>query len=106
MTRQPAWSPSLPTRWGNASIYDTRIAHVRHTPTKNAFTYRSYSWLVDLDHLPEPPRPLRALAQFRAQTSVALARIQKVENIIYADVDTPAPAPGPQKAKKPAKTKA
>ena len=55
-----------------------------------------------------PPEPLRGaeLAQFRAQTSVALARIQKVENIIYADVDTPAPAPGPQKAKKPAKTKA
>ncbi len=55
-----------------------------------------------------PPEPLRGaeLAQFRAQTSVALARIQKVENIIYADVDAPAPAPGPRKAKKPAKTKA
>ncbi|HEY0659735.1 MAG TPA: M23 family metallopeptidase [Lysobacter sp.] len=35
-----------------------------------------------------PPEPLSgtALAQFRAQTGVALARIQKVENIIYADV--------------------
>ncbi|HEU0305818.1 MAG TPA: M23 family metallopeptidase, partial [Lysobacter sp.] len=35
-----------------------------------------------------PPEPLRgpALAQFRQQTSVALARIRKVENIIYADV--------------------
>ncbi len=34
-----------------------------------------------------PPEPLRgpALAQFRQQTSVALARIQQVENIIYAD---------------------
>jgi murein DD-endopeptidase MepM/ murein hydrolase activator NlpD len=36
-----------------------------------------------------PPEPLSgvALAQFRQQTSVALARIRKVENIIYADVD-------------------
>ena len=67
ITRQPVWSPSRPTRWGNASIYDTRIAHVRHTPTKNAFTYRSYSWLIDLDNVPTPPGPLRALAQFRAQ---------------------------------------
>jgi murein DD-endopeptidase MepM/ murein hydrolase activator NlpD len=35
-----------------------------------------------------PPEPLSGtvLAQFRAQTGVALARIQKVENIIYADV--------------------
>src|SRR5688572_23598288 len=42
-----------------------------------------------------PPEPLSgaALAQFRAQTGVALARIQKVENIIYADADAPAPAP-------------
>ena len=39
-----------------------------------------------------PPEPLTgaALAQFRAQTSRALARIRKVENIIYADVDAPA----------------
>ncbi|QSX79014.1 M23 family metallopeptidase [Agrilutibacter solisilvae] len=35
-----------------------------------------------------PPEPLTGgpLAQFRKQTSVALARIQEVENIIYADV--------------------
>jgi len=40
-----------------------------------------------------PPEPLsgRALAQFRTQTSTALARIRKVETIIYADVTEPAP---------------
>jgi hypothetical protein len=54
------------SRWGGAAIYDTAIAHVRHTPLRNAFRYRSYSWLVDLDHLPRPPRGLRALAEFRA----------------------------------------
>ncbi len=54
-------------RWGDAAIYDTVVAHVRHTPKRNAFRYRSYSWLVDLDHLPNLPWALRALAQFRAQ---------------------------------------
>lgn len=54
-------------RWGGAALYDTSIAHVRHTPVRNAFSYRSYSWLVDLDDLPRPPGPLRALAQFRAE---------------------------------------
>ncbi|MGQ0844165.1 MAG: DUF1365 domain-containing protein [Sporichthyaceae bacterium] len=42
------------------------MSHVRHTPLRNAFSYRSYSWLVDLDALPRPPGPLRALATFRA----------------------------------------
>jgi murein DD-endopeptidase MepM/ murein hydrolase activator NlpD len=39
------------------------------------------------------PEPLSgtALTQFRQQTSVALARIRKVENIIYADVDDATP---------------
>jgi len=43
-----------------------------------------------------PPEPLSgvALAQFRSQTSVALARIRQVENVIYADAG-PAPAPAP-----------
>ncbi len=48
------------------AIYDTRIAHVRHTPVRHAFGYRSYAWLVDLDELPRLPWPLRPLAQFRA----------------------------------------
>ncbi|NUS61744.1 MAG: peptidoglycan DD-metalloendopeptidase family protein [Lysobacter sp.] len=46
-----------------------------------------------------PPVPLggTALAQFRAQTSNALKRIQSVERVIYADA---APAPKPAKNKK------
>ena len=47
-----------------AAIYRTSIAHVRRTPLKNAFTYRSYSWYVDVDHLPTLPRLLRPLAGF------------------------------------------
>ena len=40
-----------------------------------------------------PPEPLRgtALAQFKAQTSQALAKIRQVENVIYADADTASP---------------
>ena len=49
-----------------AAIYRTSISHVRHTPLKNAFTYRSYSWFVDVDRLPRLPMLLRPLAVFRA----------------------------------------
>lgn len=49
-----------------AAIYRTSISHVRRTPLKNAFTYRSYSWFVDVDKLPRLPLLLRPLAVFRA----------------------------------------
>jgi len=46
-----------------------------------------------------PPEPLSgaALAQFRAQTGAALAKIRKVEDVIYADA-APAPAKGNKRA--------
>ncbi|HET6434086.1 MAG TPA: M23 family metallopeptidase, partial [Xanthomonadaceae bacterium] len=45
-----------------------------------------------------PPEPLKgaALAQFRAQTSNALARIRRVENVIYADASEHKPRPAKQ----------
>ncbi|WP_255769478.1 DUF1365 domain-containing protein [Pseudarthrobacter sulfonivorans] len=49
-----------------AAIYRTSISHVRQTPLKNAFTYRSYSWFVDVDRLPRLPGVLQLLADFRA----------------------------------------
>jgi DUF1365 family protein len=49
-----------------AASYRPSIAHVRRTPLHNAFTYRSYSWFVDVDRLPSLPWPLRLLADFRA----------------------------------------
>lgn len=48
-----------------AAIYRTSIGHVRRTPLRNAFTYRSYGWYVDVDHLPRLPRLLKPLAGFR-----------------------------------------
>ena len=50
-----------------AAIYRTSIRHVRRDPLENAFTYRSYSWFVDLDDLPVLPRWLRPLAGFHAK---------------------------------------
>lgn len=47
-------------------IVRTRIRHVRRKPIWHEFTYRSYSWLVDLDELPVLPRPLRPFARFRS----------------------------------------
>ncbi|WP_104060806.1 DUF1365 domain-containing protein [Arthrobacter sp. 4R501] len=49
-----------------AAIYRTSISHVRQSPLKNTFTYRSYSWFVDVDRLPVLPRLMRPLAVFRA----------------------------------------
>ena len=50
-----------------AALYECRIAHLRTAPVRNAFTYRSYQWLVDLDHLPRLRPGLRALARFDAR---------------------------------------
>ncbi|MGB8649189.1 MAG: DUF1365 domain-containing protein [Mycobacteriales bacterium] len=52
------------------ALYETTVQHVRRSPFRHAFTYRSYWWLVDLDHLPVLPRGLRALARFRPQDHV------------------------------------
>lgn len=52
------------------ALYETTIGHTRQTPFKHAFTYKSYWWLVDLDHLTVLPRGLRALARFRAEDHV------------------------------------
>jgi DUF1365 family protein len=35
-----------------AQIYEVTISHARSAPLRNVFRYRSYLWLVDLDHLP------------------------------------------------------
>jgi hypothetical protein len=46
------------------AIYDVTIRHSRTAPIRNAFRYRSFSWLVDIDDLPRLPRRLRAFAKF------------------------------------------
>jgi len=47
-------------------LYECKITHVRTSPLRNAFTYRTYQWFVDLDRLPALAPWLRPLAGFRA----------------------------------------
>lgn len=48
------------------AIVDAEIVHARTTPVRHSFTYRSTTWLVDVDDLPRPPRALRPFARFLA----------------------------------------
>ena len=50
-----------------AALYECMITHARTAPLRNVFTYRSYQWLVDLDHLPKLGPGLRLLAGFEAR---------------------------------------
>jgi DUF1365 family protein len=52
------------------ALYDTTITHLRTTPVRHRFSYRSYCWLVDLDDLPRLPRLLGPLARFEARDHV------------------------------------
>ncbi len=49
----------------SAQLVHSRITHTRLSPVRHAFTYRSVSWLVDIDSLPTLSAPLRPFAQFR-----------------------------------------
>lgn len=49
-----------------ARIYRTEVTHVRKTPLRNEFRYRSRWWLVDVDDLPHVPRPLGPFVRFDA----------------------------------------
>ncbi len=51
----------------DAALFECRITHARLAPLRNVFTYRSYLWLVDLDHLPRAGRVLRLLAGFSSR---------------------------------------
>ena len=59
------------------ALYKTTIHHVRQSPLKHAFTYKSYWWAVDLDDLPS----WGPLASFRASDHVGS------EPTIRANVD-------------------
>ncbi|MEV3854243.1 DUF1365 domain-containing protein [Streptomyces sp. NPDC050095] len=46
------------------ALYRVAITHVRSAPKKYALRHRTYMWLIDPDHPPELPPPLRPLARF------------------------------------------
>ncbi|TWS21592.1 DUF1365 domain-containing protein [Tsukamurella asaccharolytica] len=47
-------------------MYDTEIGHLRRSPVRHGFRYRSASWLIDVDAPPRVPWWLRPLVSFRA----------------------------------------
>jgi DUF1365 family protein len=64
-----------------AALYECRITHTRLAPLRNVFTYRTYQWLVDLDHLPRPGRALRLLAGFDSRDHLGDPRRPIRENL-------------------------
>jgi hypothetical protein len=62
----PRVGPGQPLA-GGALLYECRVFHARRAPLRNAFSYRTYEWLVDLDELPRPRGWPRLLAGFRAR---------------------------------------
>ncbi|MER5863423.1 DUF1365 domain-containing protein [Kitasatospora sp. NPDC002040] len=82
-TAPPATAPpgtDLPGPWG-ATLYETRITHVRTTPLRHAFAHRTSLWLVDLDRLPPVPALLRPLARFRAADHPGDPRLSLRQNL-------------------------
>src|SRR5690349_25074393 len=55
------------------AIYRTRITHLRRAPVHHYFEHRGYSWYVDVDDLPQLPRPLRPFARFEARDHFSAA---------------------------------
>ncbi len=47
------WRTPKPWPLTAPAIYRTTITHTRRKPWKRTFTHRSYTWLVDLDDLPD-----------------------------------------------------
>ncbi|MGW5328014.1 DUF1365 domain-containing protein [Streptomyces sp. NPDC004014] len=62
-----ASSAQEPAPAGPPALYPCTISHVRRAPQRYALRHRTYLWLVDLDHLPLLPLPLRPLARFSAR---------------------------------------
>ncbi|WP_234444569.1 DUF1365 domain-containing protein [Streptomyces sp. NRRL F-525] len=56
---------AVPTEVGTVpALYSCTIAHVRTAPRRYRLRHRTYMWLIDPDHPPQLPRPLRSLARF------------------------------------------
>ncbi|MFZ3565705.1 DUF1365 domain-containing protein [Streptomyces sp. BH097] len=49
------------------ALYSVTVAHVRTAPRRYALRHRTYMWLIDPEHPPDLPFPLRSLARFDAR---------------------------------------
>ena len=77
----PAGPAPLRPELATPALYECAIRHVRSAPVRNAFCYRTYQWLVDVDQLPELPRWLRPLASFRSSDHLGDPRRPLRQNI-------------------------
>ena len=64
MTRAARSSVSPSSTRDALSRYDCHITHVRRSPLRHRFAYRSPLWLVDVDRVPALPRVLRVVNRF------------------------------------------
>jgi uncharacterized protein len=80
VTGEPVTAGTRPVAPG-AVLYECRITHTRLAPLRNAFTYRTYQWLVDLDHLPGLGPGLRLLAGFHGRDHLGDPRRAIRENL-------------------------
>nr|WP_237710618.1 DUF1365 domain-containing protein [Saccharopolyspora spinosa] len=62
-------------------LYDVVVGHTRHCAPQRSFQHRLYTWLVDLDALPNLPYPLRVLARFEARDHLGDPRRTIRENL-------------------------
>ncbi|UNB53828.1 DUF1365 domain-containing protein [Mycolicibacterium sp. YH-1] len=69
------------------SLYRTRITHLRRAPVHHYFEQRGYSWLVDLDNLPQLPRGLRPFAKFEARDHFSTPPPAGVDDTLRNRVD-------------------
>ena len=68
-----SWAERATGPAATPALYETRISHARTEPIGHSFTYRSHTWLVDLDDLPTyagARAPMRLLADFRAEDHI------------------------------------
>lgn len=63
------------------SLYRTEIRHQRRYPVPHGFSYRSYWWLVDVDHLDGIPPALRPVIGFRSRDYCGDANASIADNI-------------------------
>ncbi|MFI7273211.1 DUF1365 domain-containing protein [Streptomyces sp. NPDC049879] len=49
------------------ALYASQVTHVRTSPLRHLVRHRTYLWLLDPDHPPRIPLPLRPLARFGAR---------------------------------------
>jgi uncharacterized protein len=65
-----------------ATTYRTVVTHSRQAPLRNRFRYRTQTWLVDLDRVPQLPVGLRWMARFDAADHLGESTVSLRDNLV------------------------